>query len=166
MLIVRQVGLQAPDSAKIAWLKSLYTAECALPKCWQGLEIGKTTVRQAVELLSKNPDVRVEVRYLNANWFVHAYLQTLSHEIYFVFSGLPDDPVPSNTLWIYFPEQALTLGEVFAAFGTLKQVWTCDTCPVDYYGLSGTQLVTYPSDRLTPYVSIQSVNILPEASSN
>jgi hypothetical protein len=165
MLAARQVGTQAPDSAATAWLKSLYSAECALPKCWQGLEIGKTTVREAIEALRKNPSLQVEVHHFNDNWLVQIYFQISLHQVRVIFSGLPDAPIPPHTLWLYLPEQALTIGEVFAALGTPKQTWKCGTCPVDYYVLNDVQIVTYPSDRFTPYVSIQSLNVLPETGS-
>ncbi|MCS6871710.1 MAG: hypothetical protein NZ571_09655, partial [Anaerolineae bacterium] len=91
LLLARQVGAQTPDSAAVAWLKELYSAACALPECWHGIQIGKTTVREAAALLQADATLRVEVLRSRSygTWVVRSYRRVPPHGIEVGVSGLP-----------------------------------------------------------------------------
>ena len=78
MLIARHIGAQSPDSVALDWLKSLYSAECALPECWHTIRFGSTTVRQAAALLAEDDALQVEVLRSRSygTWVVRSYRKT------------------------------------------------------------------------------------------
>ncbi len=163
MLAARQVGAQAPASAALAWLKSLYSAECALPSCWQGIRIGETTVRQAAALLQADPAWQVEVFHSLSSgaWVVRSYRTAPPHGIGVGLGGLPDEPVVPNTLWIHLPEQALSIGEVVAALGAPSWAWRCRDGSPAFYRIGEMRFMTQPGaeKRLSPYAHVMSANI-------
>ncbi|MFQ3536287.1 MAG: hypothetical protein SNJ58_10460 [Aggregatilineales bacterium] len=163
MLAARQVGAQAPASAALAWLKSLYSAECALPSCWQGIRIGETTVRQAAELLGADAALRVEVLRSRSygTWVVRSYRQIPPYGVEVGVSGLPDAPIASNGLWIHLPAETLRIGDVMAAFGAPEWAWMCRAKGLTYYRIGTIRfLVQARSDgRFSPYAPLVKMDV-------
>ena len=127
MLAARHVGAQSPDSVALNWLKSLYSAACALPECWHAIRFGSTTVRQAAALLAEDDALQVEVLRSRSygTWVVRSYRKAPPHGVEVGFSGQPDAPLPVTALWMHLPEGTLRVGELIAAFGAPQWAWLC-----------------------------------------
>ncbi|PJF34909.1 MAG: hypothetical protein CUN49_13255 [Candidatus Thermofonsia Clade 1 bacterium] len=163
MFMARQVGAQAPDSSALAWLKGLYQGPCTLPKCWQGIQIGEMSVRQAVDLLQANSAWRVEVfesPYSGA-WVVRSYHQAPPYGIGVGFGGAPDTPLVANTLWIHLPEGALRIGEVIAALGAPNWAWQCRVGSPTFYRLGAARFMAQSSysGRFSPQTYVMSISV-------
>jgi hypothetical protein len=163
MLGARGVGLQTPDSAALAWLKSLFASECALPECWHDIQIGKTTVREAAALLQADVTLRVEVLRSRSygTWVVRSYRQAPPHGVEVGVSGLPDEATASNRLWIHIPLGTLRIGEVIAAFGMPEWAWTCGPGDAAYYRIGAMRFLAQsrPDWRLSPHAPLIQMDI-------
>jgi hypothetical protein len=165
MLMARQVGAQAPDSSALAWLKGLYQGACALPECWQGIQIGQTTVREAAALLQADSTLRVEVLRSRSygTWVVRSYRQAPPYGIEVGLSGLPDEPTAFHKLWIELPEGALRIGEVIAALGAPEWAWLCGADSPAFYRLGALRFMAKPDrgahGRLSPYAPLQRIDV-------
>ncbi|MCS6872715.1 MAG: hypothetical protein RML95_03215 [Anaerolineae bacterium] len=163
MLAARQVGAQAPESAAVAWLKSLYTPECALPRCWQGIRVGETTVRQALELLQADGTWQVELLQSPSygTWVVRSYRQVPPQGIGVGIGGLPDEPIVANQLWIHLPEGTLRIGEVIAALGIPDWAWLCRVGSPAFYRIGEMRFMTQSTrdGRFSPHAHIISMNV-------
>jgi len=127
MLVARHIGAQSSDSVALSWLKSLYSAECALPECWHAIRFGSTTVRQAATLLAEDDTLQVEVLRSRSygTWVVRSYRKAPPHGVEVGFSGQPDASLPVTALWMHLPEGTLRVGELIAAFGAPQWAWLC-----------------------------------------
>jgi hypothetical protein len=152
-----------PDSAAVAWLKSLYAPECALPTCWQGIRIGETTIRQAVVLLQADAAWQVEVLQTlrNGAWVVRSYHRAPPQGVGVGLGGLPDEPIVANGLWIHLPDGTLRIGEVVAALGVPDWAWRCREGSPAFYRLGGIRFMTQLSreNRFSPHAHVISMSV-------
>ena len=165
LFTARQVGAQTPDSVALAFIKGLFMPECALPECWHGIRFGFTTLREAAELLEADPTLRVEVLRSRSygTWVVRSYRQTAPYGVEIGFSGDPDVPLSVTALWMHFPDTALHVGELIAAFGVPQWAWLCapGTPMKALYRLGALRFSAPPSrdGRLTPYAAIHELEV-------
>ncbi len=163
MLAARQVGLRAPDSAALAWLKSLYSAECALPDCWHAIQIGKTTVREAATILQADPDLKVDMLPSRSykTWVMRTYRQAPPQGVEVGVSGSPDEPIAPNGLWIYLPVDTLRMGEVIAVLGAPEWAWSCGSNGLTYYRIGAMRFMAQsrPDGRLSPHAPMLQIDL-------